>query len=85
MTAGGYRDYESVVVCDLCGGSSFKTVDATADIVQCESCTFRFVNPRPTQGEIARAYSAPNQYDSLAATVIPEPGGNSSVGPPAPG
>lgn len=67
VAAGGYRDYESVVVCDLCGGSSFKTIDATADVVQCESCTFRFVTPRPTQVEIARAYSAPNQYDSWIA------------------
>lgn len=65
--AGQYRDYESVVVCDLCGGSTFRTVDVTADVVQCESCTFRFVTPRPTQSEIARAYSAPDQYDSWIA------------------
>jgi SAM-dependent methyltransferase len=56
-----------VVVCDLCGSSSFRIVDATADVVQCESCTFRFVTPRPTQVEIGRAYSAPDQYDSWIA------------------
>ncbi len=63
----GYGEYESVAACDLCGSSSFRSVDATADIVQCESCSFRFVTPRPTQGEIARAYSAPDQYDSWIA------------------
>lgn len=67
IPAHGYGDYESVLVCDLCGSSSFRIVDATADVVQCESCTFRFVTPRPTQVEIARAYSAPDQYDSWIA------------------
>jgi SAM-dependent methyltransferase len=65
--AGQYREYESVVACDLCGSSIFRTVDATADVVQCESCRFRFVTPRPTQVEIARAYSAPDQYDPWIA------------------
>jgi 2-polyprenyl-3-methyl-5-hydroxy-6-metoxy-1,4-benzoquinol methylase len=64
---GQYHDYESVSACDLCGSLSFRIADATADIVQCESCTFRFVTPRPTQNEIARAYSAPDQYDSWIA------------------
>ena len=64
---GGYLDYESVVVCDLCGSSNFRTVDANADVVQCEMCRFRFVTPRPTQSEIARAYSAPHQYDPWIA------------------
>jgi SAM-dependent methyltransferase len=64
---GQYGDYESVLACDLCGGRTFTVVDATADIVQCKSCAFRFVTPRPTQIEIARAYSAPDQYDSWLA------------------
>ena len=67
MTGDRYGDYESVLACDLCGGVAFSVVDADVDVVQCQSCEFRFVTPRPTQTEIARAYSAPNQYDSWIA------------------
>jgi 2-polyprenyl-3-methyl-5-hydroxy-6-metoxy-1,4-benzoquinol methylase len=31
--------------------------------MECGRCHYRFVNPRPSQEEIARAYSAPQQYD----------------------
>ena len=67
LAASQYHEYESVSICDLCGCRDFAIVDAAADIVECPSCTFRIVNPRPTQAEIAHAYSAPNQYDSWIA------------------
>jgi SAM-dependent methyltransferase len=32
--------------------------------MQCRGCGYRFLNPRPSQSEIAEAYSAPQQYDT---------------------
>ncbi|HET9781206.1 MAG TPA: class I SAM-dependent methyltransferase [Candidatus Dormibacteraeota bacterium] len=54
---------ERLTVCDLCEGTEFFVRDERAKIVQCRRCGYRFVNPRPTQEEIARSYSAPQQYD----------------------
>ena len=62
-----YVDYEPVLACDLCGGRSFKAVNKPAAIVECAACGFRFVTPRPTQAEIAQAYSRADQYDSWLA------------------
>jgi 2-polyprenyl-3-methyl-5-hydroxy-6-metoxy-1,4-benzoquinol methylase len=62
-----YQQFETVAACDLCGATSFRPVDRSADVVQCRACSFRFVTPRPTQQEIARAYSAPGQYDAWIA------------------
>jgi SAM-dependent methyltransferase len=54
---------ERVDGCDVCGGAPFSSVDASANIVQCQACGYRFVNPRPSQQEIAAAYSDPHFYD----------------------
>jgi SAM-dependent methyltransferase len=54
---------ERVDACDVCGNAAFSSVDINADIVSCDTCGYRFVNPRPSQGEIAAAYSDPHFYD----------------------
>ena len=43
------------------------SVDRDANIVQCRRCGYRFVNPRPSQREIAAAYSNPHFYDGWVA------------------
>ena len=62
-----FRFDERVSTCDVCGLAAFKTIDAAANIVQCEGCGYRFVNPRPSQAEIAAAYSNPHFYDGWIA------------------
>ncbi len=54
---------ETLVACDLCGGRDFQVRDAETKVVECMRCGYRFVNPRPSQAEISRAYSTPQQYD----------------------
>jgi len=54
---------ERVAACDVCGGAAFSSLDADANIVSCNACGYRFVNPRPSQSEIAAAYSDPHFYD----------------------
>jgi len=54
---------EQLTVCDLCGKSEFAVRDQQAKIMECAGCGYRFLNPRPSQEEIAEAYSAPEQYD----------------------
>lgn len=54
---------EVVEVCDVCGGRSFVSRDNEAAIVECRACGYRFVNPRPSQAEIAAAYSDEHFYD----------------------
>ena len=54
---------ERVAACDVCGGAAFSSLDADANIVRCDACGYRFVNPRPSQSEIAAAYSDPHFYD----------------------
>jgi len=54
---------ERVEACDICGGTRLSTVDASANVVQCQACGHRFVNPRPSQQEISAAYSDPHFYD----------------------
>ena len=58
---------ERVDACDVCGGGGFSSVDASANVVQCQACGYRFVNPRPSQQEIAAAYSDPHFYDGWIA------------------
>jgi len=58
---------ERVDACDVCGGASFSNLDASANVVQCQACGYRFVNPRPSQQEIAAAYSDPHFYDGWIA------------------
>ena len=58
---------ETVAACDVCGSASFSSVDAEANIVSCDACGYRFVNPRPSQSEIAAAYSDPHFYDGWIA------------------
>jgi SAM-dependent methyltransferase len=53
---------EQVTACDLCGGTDLATVSAVAHVVECRSCGYRFVNPRPSQAEIASSYSDPEFY-----------------------
>ena len=54
---------ERIETCDLCGAAGFQMVDAVSNVVQCGSCGFRFVNPRPSQAQITAAYSDPHFYD----------------------
>jgi len=48
--------YETVVCCDLCGNSETKSVDKKGNIIQCKKCRLKFVNPRPTQENVAQNY-----------------------------
>ena len=54
---------EQVDACDLCGSDHLAQVSATANVMRCLSCGYRFVSPRPTQDEIASSYSDPEFYD----------------------
>jgi 2-polyprenyl-3-methyl-5-hydroxy-6-metoxy-1,4-benzoquinol methylase len=54
---------EVLTSCDVCGAIELHTVDARAHVMECASCGYRFVNPRPTQADIAAAYSDPHAYD----------------------
>jgi SAM-dependent methyltransferase len=67
VSAPDFTFSESVAVCDLCGGDDFRPVDPRAKIVECARCGYRFVNPRPSQDEIAAAYSNPHFYDAWLA------------------
>ncbi|TME54784.1 MAG: class I SAM-dependent methyltransferase [Chloroflexi bacterium] len=58
---------ERVAACDVCGAAAFSSVDAEANVVSCDACGYRFVNPRPSQSEIAAAYSDPHFYDGWIA------------------
>jgi len=58
---------ETLESCDLCGGTDFAIRDAATRVMECRSCGYRFTNPRPSQAEIAEAYSAPAQYDGWLA------------------
>jgi SAM-dependent methyltransferase len=62
-----FRFEEQVSQCDVCAGTDFITVAREANIVQCRGCGYRFVNPRPSQREIAAAYSNPHFYDGWVA------------------
>jgi SAM-dependent methyltransferase len=53
---------ERVAACDLCNSARLSTVAADANVVECLECGYRFVNPRPTQAEIASSYSDPDFY-----------------------
>lgn len=63
----GFTFEEQGSQCDVCAGIDFTTIDHDANIVQCRSCGYRFVNPRPSQREIAAAYSNPHFYDGWVA------------------
>ena len=65
--AGEYLAWESVDVCPICASADHTVVDAVAAVVRCASCGHRFVDPRPTQQEIARGYSLPTTYDDWIA------------------
>lgn len=58
-----YRDSELVGACPLCGSPRRKTVDLRASVVRCLACGHRYVDPRPTQAEVARGYSGLTAYD----------------------
>jgi SAM-dependent methyltransferase len=62
-----FRSEEQLSQCDVCAGRDFIAIDRDANIVQCRSCGYRFVNPRPSQREIAAAYSNPHFYDGWLA------------------
>lgn len=64
---GGFDFDEVVQACDVCEGRDFATIDAGANIVQCQGCGFRFVNPRPSQKQIAASYSESHFYDGWLA------------------
>ncbi len=55
---------EVVTACDLCGSTSLAVRDQAKRVMQCRSCGYRFLSPRPSQAEVAEAYSTPQQYDT---------------------
>lgn len=67
MPDGEFRFDERLSECDVCAGTQFEVIDAASNIVQCTLCGYRFVNPRPSQAEIAAAYSNPHFYDGWIA------------------
>jgi 2-polyprenyl-3-methyl-5-hydroxy-6-metoxy-1,4-benzoquinol methylase len=58
---------EHLTRCDLCGSADLRPRDVSHGIQECGSCGYRFVNPRPSQKEIADAYSNPHFYDEWIA------------------
>lgn len=69
-TAQGFRAFsfdERVSACDICGSADFHAVDLDAHVMTCRACGYHFVNPRPSQREIATAYSDPHFYDGWIA------------------
>lgn len=65
--AARYHEFEHVTACPMCGSPDRHAVDHRADVVACTACGHRFVDPRPTQAEIARGYSMPAAYDAWIA------------------
>jgi SAM-dependent methyltransferase len=59
---------ERVAACDLCNSVSLSTVSDEANVVECLECGYRFVNPRPSQSEIASSYSDPDFYAGWLAS-----------------
>ena len=62
MNAPAFSFDERVAACDLCGGTELSTISAVANVVECRACGYRFVNPRPSQDEVASSYSDPDFY-----------------------
>jgi SAM-dependent methyltransferase len=58
-----YLAFEMVDVCPICASADRSVVDEEASVVRCQDCGHRYVDPRPTQQEIARGYSLPTSYD----------------------
>lgn len=58
-----YFAWETVDVCSICSSGERAIVDTEASVVRCKDCGHRYVDPRPTQQEIARGYSLPTAYD----------------------
>ena len=50
-------------LCPICASADRIVVDTEASVVWCRGCGHRYVEPRPTQQEIARGYSLPTAYD----------------------
>jgi 2-polyprenyl-3-methyl-5-hydroxy-6-metoxy-1,4-benzoquinol methylase len=57
-------DLERLDACNLCRSSNLITVDAERCFCRCGDCGYIFDNPRPTQAEIIRFYSKPEQYQN---------------------
>jgi len=53
--------------CPLCASSDIGDRYPPANIRECLQCGYRFVSPRPSQEEIAAAYSALDRYDNWVA------------------
>ena len=69
------------VACDLCGGNAtrqlykipdlrFRVTDQEFHIVSCQICGHRYLNPRPTAGELIKCY--PEEYYNLRGRDIPK-------------
>ena len=52
-----------VRACPLCASDRQEPVDRVAAVVRCRACGHRYVDPRPTQEEIANGYSRTDAYD----------------------
>jgi len=66
-----YHEYEAVAGCPLCKDVDHVIVDSAASVVECRGCGHRYVNPRPTQGEIARGYGLPTSYQDWMSEAGP--------------
>lgn len=64
MAAVPFTFSEVVTTCDLCGSADLSVRDQSKKVMECRSCGYRFLSPRPSQAEVAGAYSAPQQYDT---------------------
>lgn len=58
-----YLAFETVEACPICASADPAVVDQEASVVRCQGCGHRYVDPRPTQQEIAHGYSLPTSYD----------------------
>jgi transcription elongation factor Elf1 len=59
----GLAATERLTHCDLCGSTNLRDRDVGYEIQECSKCGYRFANPRPSQADIAEAYSDANYYD----------------------
>jgi len=66
-----YLAWERVDVCSICASKSRSAIDEEASVVRCRDCGHRYVDPRPTQGEITRGYSISTAYDAWIEAAGP--------------
>jgi SAM-dependent methyltransferase len=72
---------ESNIPCDLCGGKTSKPfLKLSKDhfaLVQCETCSLVYLDPRPSPNEIGKYYTT--DYYTSQAPATPQPGLRSNI------